>query len=66
MSQQNEPRKAWTRRGDGWTCPPWDIGPKFEEDSTLWVLWREGTAAPVGYFEDPSDAMTKARELERA
>lgn len=54
--------RKWQRQGDGWTCPPWNIGPYFVDGSTLQVLWRD--EKKVAYFEDVEDAMAFAKTTE--
>jgi len=55
--------RSWKRRGDGFTCPPWDIGPYFIDGTTLQVLWRDGVK--VGHFEDYEEAMAHAKRTEQ-
>lgn len=55
--------RSWTRKGNGWTCPPWDIGAYYIDGTTLQVLWRGATL--IGHFEDAESAMDKAKEIER-
>lgn len=61
IDEAAEPRK-WKPRGNGLTCPPWDIGQYAIEGKPATVLWRG--AEMIGCFDDAPQAMGKAKEIE--
>ena len=64
--EEKKSQKRWIKRGNGYTCTPWDIGRIYTDGCSLWVLWKTGIDAPVGYFEDLEAAMKKAKDGEIA
>ena len=55
--------RRWRRKGNGWTCPPYDIGLYYLDGNSMWVLWRDGEMIAVK--EDVEDCFEAAREMER-